>query len=165
MNIKEFINKEIIKLHKKTLLESEKNEIENQLKLLKEYNNYDYPAGADADPSAPWNQVENDYPKFDDFEIEEDGDTLETFYIKAIGNDGDSYASDSLLNILGGLEVGEEVVQYFEKSLIEKGDEGDPSPELHTKLTNIIGKWFERVANVQWEEREAPEPDFNTDDN
>jgi len=40
--------------------------------LLKEYNNWDYPEGADADPSAPWNQ-------------EDDGE--------------DDYSEDSIVNV------------------------------------------------------------------
>lgn len=43
---------------------------------LKEYNNWDYPAGADADPSAPWHQ--SDPPEIQDWEY--DGNNNLTFH-------------------------------------------------------------------------------------
>jgi len=63
-SILNFIKEEIKKLHKKTLLENRKAEIENELKLLKEYNNYDYPLGADADTNAPWHEKLPEPAKF-----------------------------------------------------------------------------------------------------
>lgn len=157
MDIKEFIQEEIKKLHKKTLLENRKAKIE---KLLKEYNNYDYPAGADADSNAPWNQADES-PKFEGFEIEENGDTLDTFYVNASGNNDYAHVESSLFTILNDLKSNEEIMQYFEKALMEKGDGNPPSPELHKRLTSVVGNWFESSADVQWDEYEAPEPDFN----
>lgn len=159
MDIKQFIQEEVSKLHKKTLLENRKAEIE---KLLKEYNNYDYPAGADADPNAPWNQSEEN-PEFDSLEIEQNGDTLDTFYIKVIGNSGTSHASNSLLEILEELQSNEEIMQYFEGALMEKGAGNAPSPELNARLTEIASDWFANVADVQGEESEAPEYERDID--
>ena len=42
--------------------------------VVNEYNNYDYPAGADADPRAPWNQSDDDDEEEDKYEPEYDPD-------------------------------------------------------------------------------------------
>jgi len=41
----------------------------NMVKTLYEYNNYDYPAGADTDSNAPWNQKDASEPKYSKHDI------------------------------------------------------------------------------------------------
>lgn len=53
--ILDFINEHVSKIHELSLLKEEKVKLENE---LKEYDNYNYPAGADADRSAPWHEKE-----------------------------------------------------------------------------------------------------------
>jgi hypothetical protein len=53
-----FIQESLEKVHQIILLEEKKIQLEDKLKKLNEVDNYGYPAGADADRSAPWHEKE-----------------------------------------------------------------------------------------------------------
>ena len=76
MNIKSFIVEEIEKLHKLTLLKEKRSLIENKLKLLSEESGY-YPAGAEHDSRAPWNDTDD--PEDDDADENELDDEIKKY--------------------------------------------------------------------------------------
>ena len=67
---------------------------------LKEFDNYNYPPGADADPNAPWNQPEP--PEFVEYDVIDDGDSVDDFSVTVQTDDGGTY-TDYLYKILSDL--------------------------------------------------------------
>jgi hypothetical protein len=62
-----------------------------EMKRLSEYDNYNYPAGADADPNAPWNQSEPNY---------KEGEHVPGNYTPVTSDRGEYLLKDKQLNQL-----------------------------------------------------------------
>jgi len=108
---------------------------------LNEYDNYNYPAGADADPNAPWNQP-ND-PELTDWDI--DKNLMLTFD----SDDGGTFTID-LDEIIPEEDP---IYDWYYKNYNH--------PEFKSKLKPYVEKWIEKNGgNITWE---YDEPDYEPD--
>jgi len=110
---------------------------------LNEYDNYNYPAGADADPNAPWNQPPD--PEFKEWEIYDEGDTLDDFTINFM-DDQQGSAVVALQDILdsfvgSGDAEADATYDYFANAV--KSPEMKASDEFKAKLDVAVEKYGE----------------------
>ena len=127
------------------------NELKEIVKqLIKEYNNYDYPAGADADPSAPWHQ--GGEPDYEGFEIINDADNIVEFTIQLHDSAGCTFET-TLEDMLRDLKIPSEEYQYFDWAL-----EQQPRPnDFMKKLDDMADKYSIYGEYI------CPEQDFDYD--
>ena len=160
--LKQLISEEAKKLERIDLLKEHKKKIKRELRLLKEYDNFNYPSGADADPNAPWNQV--DSPEYSgNFEIIGDAGEISDVNIKLIDDEGGTASAylDEMLQYFDEIEY-EKIENYFRKALLM-----NPRPEGFDKiLSKVVNKYYEN-ADVEFERDEYEpdnDPDFERDD-
>ena len=128
--------------------------IKEEKSYINEYNNWDYPAGADADPSAPWNQ--GGEPDYDGYEIENDADNTVDFTIR-IKNTAGCYFIVSLDKILNDLKLPEEEILYMEWAV-----EQFPRPDdFETKLDDLADSY---QIYGEYECPEKDDYDYEPDD-
>jgi len=98
--------------------EQELNEIRKiiQKQLYKEYDNYNYPLGADADSRAPWNQKNEDEPKYKDYSLDKITTDLDTFTVM-LEFTNDEEKPISLDVMLDKIDAPEEMWDYFIESI------------------------------------------------
>lgn len=102
---------------------------------LNEYNNWDYPAGADADRNAPWHQ--SDSPEISDWDI--DKNLTITFYTNASGVE--PYQQDL------DMVVPEEAHEVW--SAVEANSNDPKIPEL---IKPYVDKWIaNNESSIEWE--------------
>ena len=157
--LKHLISEEVKKLEKIDFLKENKIKIKRELRLLKEFDNYNYPHGADADPNAPWNQ--EDSPEYSgNFEIVDDGDNVNEFSVKLI-DDGGGTSTVYLYKMLDTINANPEVVNYFEKALMTK-----PRPNSFEKnLNNLVDEYADHAEFDNYPEQDyEPDPDEYRDE-
>lgn len=99
---------------------------------LNEYDNYNYPAGADADPNAPWNQADADTVQ--DWSIDDN------LTITLDSADGGNYRVD--LDIITGED--DNMLEWLSKNTNH--------PEFDTILTPYVDRWITGNENtIEWE--------------
>lgn len=99
---------------------------------LKEYDNYNYPAGADADPSAPWNQ--------------QDPDTVQDWSI----DDNLTITFDSADG--GKFKSGLDVITGDDNNMFDWLANNMGHPEFDNILTPYVDKWIANNENaIEWE--------------
>lgn len=105
---------------------------ENGNTELKEYDNYNYPAGADADPSAPWNQPDPEEVR--DWEI---NDTTVTFT-----SDNNSTFNKDL-----------DLILPEDNDIYEWYVNNTNHPQFEETLKPFIDNWIEENGNeIEWDE-------------
>jgi len=99
---------------------------------LKEYDNYNYPAGADADPSAPWNQ--------------QDADTVSDWGI-------DDNLMITFESSEGGVhKVDLDIITGENNNALDWLTNNMNHPEFDNKLTPFVDKWIADNENsIEWE--------------
>lgn len=141
--ILKFIDEHVVKLHNLSLLKEEKTKLENQ---LKEYNNYDYPTGADADRSAPWHEKEPPEPSRSPKQRHVDvraHDNEIAVMTDATGNDYVFY--------FGNLKKSDLADYGRVSGHWEKDGEGGGSFEMDLDNWDIDGEAIEGYVNDNWE--------------
>lgn len=117
--------------------QTSKDEIEESNNDVNEYDNYNYPAGADADPNAPWNQDEGseycediEYLELGDFEDPSDPITW----------NGQTPTQEELWDLLDGINVGfiDERHNEYSESLLTLITKYDNDAEIKTKLIKML---------------------------
>ena len=118
--------------------------------VINEYNNYDYPAGADADPSAPWNQTNS--PEFDAFDIVYDGDNLADFIVK-LHDTANGTDEVSIEKMLITTKSNEDEYLYFDWAL-----EQNPKPATFMKKLNNLCEKYSSYAEYTYPENDDYDP-------
>jgi len=113
-------------------------------KQINEYDNYNYPAGADADPNAPWNQA--DEPEWNgEFDVEP-SDNIEDFMITMFSTSPQATHRLNLYTLVQKYAQGED--DYFLNAI------SMPNPEKNPELMKIIERLlgdYAMAGNVEWE--------------
>lgn len=111
---------------------------------LNEYNNYDYPAGADADPNAPWHQVDDEVDEYIDWDF-------------------DKYHNIILNSQHGGTYNVDWEFLAPEDRVFDMLHNNPNNPELHKIIDTLIIKFLETShgRNIDWD---YPEPDGEPSD-
>lgn len=133
--------------------------IDNTFKQkLNESDNYNYPAGADANPNAPWHQGGNDLSNIEPLFDRRYPDTFEI----RVTNDSNGYKYYDGFELLGNTND-PELHQYFDR-FIDGGLSYDimQSPEFIEKVTELFNKTV-GDANVEWEYPEDDSKEYNKD--
>jgi hypothetical protein len=126
-------------------------------KKLNEYDNYNYPAGADADPNAPWN--ERPEPEWNGKINIDPSDNIEDFIITIYSTSPseEAYNEVNLYTLVQKYAQGQD--QYFLDAIQQ------PNPEQNPELMKKINDMLEQYADgdVEWEayenDDEPPERD------
>jgi len=149
--LKKLVSEEVSKLKKISVLKEEKEVLKNKLKVLKEYDDYNYPAGADADPSAPWNQVDNEFEG--EYEIVDDGDNTLSFSVEMTDSGGGT-ATAYLEEMLEKIGSTPKTIEYFEVALLKH-----PRPEGFKEYLDSVVNSYSEYADFD----NYPEPDEHPD--
>lgn len=110
--------------------------------VINEYNNYDYPAGADADPNAPWNQ--GDAPEFDTFNIKNDADNIVDFIVE-LHDTANGTNIVSIEKMLDATNANKDEYIYFDWVL-----EQNPKPVSFLKKLKNLCKTYSLSAEFKY---------------
>ena len=132
---------------------------ESQLKrlaVLKEYNNYNYPAGADADSSAPWHENSPMEDEYEDFGIEKNKNG--GWYVLTLNSKNGGHYELDLASLFPENDENLE-------DITNRLDNLKTNPELQEQLSSIIRDYVGENPDIEWEYDEyEPDPDAEYDD-
>ena len=123
---------------------------------LNEFDNYNYPAGADADPNAPWNQVDDNISDVDIYYNNNSND----FMLLAKSENGGykEYSGLALLEKTNNPELQQYFSQFTNGGL---SHEIVRSPEFNAKANDLFDDTVGN-GNIEWEYPDGDnEPEYN----
>jgi hypothetical protein len=129
----------------------------NENNELMEYDEYNYPAGADADSRAPWHEDSDPYENYEEYVILNDGLSVDDFNVRLYSS---SYtATNSLYNILRDVRADEEICEYFDDALVNPDMRN--SDDFKRRLDALLDTWAKDCA--EWEYEDSNEPNYDED--
>jgi len=114
---------------------------------VNEYGDPGYPAGAEHDPTAPYNQP--DPPEYESYEILDNGDNADDFSVTVTTNDGGQYSA-YLGTMMYQLKASDKDDARVYKQLQLKGAGGEISPELEGYIEQICNEYTSIADDIEY---------------
>ena len=124
---------------------------------VNEFDNYNYPVGADADPKAPWHQTD---VNIQNIEVNYDKRYPYTFSIDVLNNKGGYYSFDGF--DLVEKSQNPEIRQFFDKFQdTELSFDVVNSPEFVNMAKKLFDETIVNLNDVEWEYDESIDEEIN----